>query len=398
MMVDDGTSAYLQDDGALASIDGSSDASYLLGDALGSVRGATDDAGSLTESADYNVFGSLRTGDALPLGYAGEQSDPSTGLMYLRARYLNSDSGRFISADTVQPNAPGTQGYNPYAYVGNSPTTWNDPSGHVVEAPPDVDTMFESIQVLLNQARAAYAYDVACAETVGGCAGIVATGWGLITQGNVRSVLTGFALAAAFAPLICVFESVAEMGLDGHIGWGGCLGKALKYMRVVAEYAPPITAPAPETQPARDSQPGSDPSPDPFSPPDPAPIPTAPTPSGGVCNVDQVGVEIPPARMAHILEEHGPASTSFRGQSPKGRFSHGESGIRNIVRHAIVLGYGKWQVSGSRCILNQALPYTNIGKDNANVPTSCVHVVTEGLTRPFSVWTAYPYPQAGCLP
>jgi len=32
----------------------------------------------------------------------------------------------------VQPNAPGTQGYNLYTYVANNPTTWVDPSGHEV--------------------------------------------------------------------------------------------------------------------------------------------------------------------------------------------------------------------------------------------------------------------------
>ena len=30
----------------------------------------------------------------------------------------------------MQPNAPGTQGYDAYAYVANNPTTWVDPSGH----------------------------------------------------------------------------------------------------------------------------------------------------------------------------------------------------------------------------------------------------------------------------
>ncbi|HVP04956.1 MAG TPA: RHS repeat-associated core domain-containing protein, partial [Dehalococcoidia bacterium] len=114
LLVDDGTNAYLQQDGALASIDSSGDPSYLLDDALGSVRGVTDDGGTLTAAADYNVFGSLRVGDTLPLGYTGEQADAETGLTYLRARYLDPAVGRFISADTVSPNAPGTQGFNGY--------------------------------------------------------------------------------------------------------------------------------------------------------------------------------------------------------------------------------------------------------------------------------------------
>jgi uncharacterized protein RhaS with RHS repeats len=33
----------------------------------------------------------------------------------------------------VVPNAPGTQGFNPYAYAANNPTSWTDPSGHAVK-------------------------------------------------------------------------------------------------------------------------------------------------------------------------------------------------------------------------------------------------------------------------
>jgi RHS repeat-associated protein len=135
LLVDDGTNAYLQQDGALASVDGSGEATYLLDDALGSVRGVTDDGGTLTAAADYNVFGSLRNGDSFALGFTGEQADAETGLTYLRARYLDPAVGRFISADTVSPNAPGTQGFNGYAYVADNPASWVDPTGNL----PDVD-------------------------------------------------------------------------------------------------------------------------------------------------------------------------------------------------------------------------------------------------------------------
>ena len=53
----------------------------------------------------------------------------ATGLIYLRARALDPSLGRFLSADSVIPNAPGSQGYNLYAYVANNPTTRVDPSG-----------------------------------------------------------------------------------------------------------------------------------------------------------------------------------------------------------------------------------------------------------------------------
>ena len=71
---------------------------------------------------------------ALSLGYTGELTDPSTGFVDLRARELDPTLGRFLSADTVQPNAPGSQGYNLYAYVANNPTTWTDPSGTTLKA------------------------------------------------------------------------------------------------------------------------------------------------------------------------------------------------------------------------------------------------------------------------
>ena len=63
------------------------------------------------------------TGTSLSLGFTGELTDPSTGFVDLRARELDPTLGRFLSADTVQPNAPGSQGYNLYAYVANNPTT-----------------------------------------------------------------------------------------------------------------------------------------------------------------------------------------------------------------------------------------------------------------------------------
>jgi RHS repeat-associated protein len=135
-LVDDGTNAYLSPDGVQAAIDGSGTTSYPLDDALGSVRGLTDSSGGLTGSTDYDAFGAVRaqTGSTLPLGFTGELTDPTTGFLDLRARDLDPALGRFLSRDSVSPNAPGSQGYNPYAYVANNPTTWVDPSGHKSEA------------------------------------------------------------------------------------------------------------------------------------------------------------------------------------------------------------------------------------------------------------------------
>ncbi len=62
------------------------------------------------------------------LGFAGEYTDPN-GLVHLRARPYDPGSGRFLAMDPVQPGSPGTTGWQYYAYAGNNPTTWTDPSG-----------------------------------------------------------------------------------------------------------------------------------------------------------------------------------------------------------------------------------------------------------------------------
>ncbi|OGO09483.1 MAG: hypothetical protein A2Y61_07925 [Chloroflexi bacterium RBG_13_60_13] len=135
-MVDDGTSAYLHTDGIAAEIDDADEPTYTLEDGLGSVRGLTDDGGTLAGTVDYDVFGQVRatSGASSVFGFTGEQFDSETDFTFLRARYLDPRLGRFLSMDSVQPNAPGTQGYNPYAYVANNPTTWVDPSGHLIQA------------------------------------------------------------------------------------------------------------------------------------------------------------------------------------------------------------------------------------------------------------------------
>jgi RHS repeat-associated protein len=132
-VVDDGTTAYLHDvTGNLVSIDGSGIPTYPLQDVLGSVRLSVDDAGSALGTREWDAWGTLRTsaGSSYGFGWAGEQYDASSDLVYLRARSYSPGTASFLSRDTVQPNAGGTTGYNPYAYAGGDPVTFTDPSGH----------------------------------------------------------------------------------------------------------------------------------------------------------------------------------------------------------------------------------------------------------------------------
>jgi RHS repeat-associated protein len=105
---------YLWGHGPIGRIDANSIATYAHQDGLGSVRLITDATGAVVGSSAYDAFGAQRATSGVPyrLGYTGEQLDAETGFVYLRARYLDPALGRFTAADTVQPNAHGTQGYN----------------------------------------------------------------------------------------------------------------------------------------------------------------------------------------------------------------------------------------------------------------------------------------------
>src|SRR4030043_410776 len=56
--------------------------------------------------------------------YAGHESQNlKTGLTYMKARWMDPETGRFISPD------PAKDGLNWFVYAGNNPTTMVDPSG-----------------------------------------------------------------------------------------------------------------------------------------------------------------------------------------------------------------------------------------------------------------------------
>ncbi|RLC76139.1 MAG: hypothetical protein DRJ03_20160 [Chloroflexi bacterium] len=105
---------------------------YQHGDALGSVRQLTDEAGGVRQARGYSPFGvpTYAAGQSAgSFGFAGEQYDPASGLIYLRARYYDPTVGRFLTRDTYPALAPVPQSLHRYVYCGNDPVNRTDPSG-----------------------------------------------------------------------------------------------------------------------------------------------------------------------------------------------------------------------------------------------------------------------------
>lgn len=62
-------------------------------------------------------------------GYTGEMWDEETNLLYLRARYYEPETGRFLSRDTYEGSLRNPLTKNKYIYVQNSPVNLVDHSG-----------------------------------------------------------------------------------------------------------------------------------------------------------------------------------------------------------------------------------------------------------------------------
>ncbi len=108
-------------------------ASFYGYDDHGSVRYLTDAAGNVTDLYDYDPFGNLiQQGGNTPnlYLYAGEQFDPDLQLYYLRARYLNPDTGRFWTRDPFEGFLDDPPSLNGYLYANSDPVNNWDPSGY----------------------------------------------------------------------------------------------------------------------------------------------------------------------------------------------------------------------------------------------------------------------------
>ena len=121
-------SGYLNIDEPLAMLR-SGVTSYYEADGLGSVTSLTNAAGSVAQTYAYDSFGNLTTSNGSLVNsfqYTGREFDSETALYFMRARYLDPKTGRFISEDPLRFEGKEPSFYN---YVGNSPANYVDPSG-----------------------------------------------------------------------------------------------------------------------------------------------------------------------------------------------------------------------------------------------------------------------------
>ena len=104
----------------------------------------------VTDTYNYDAYGILlkKTGttenDYL---YTGEQYKESTGLYYLRARYMSPETGTFISMDSYAGSLDNPVSLHKYLYANANPVMYTDPTGY---SPIQENVIVQGMKSILN--------------------------------------------------------------------------------------------------------------------------------------------------------------------------------------------------------------------------------------------------------
>lgn len=118
--------------GPIAVIDKDGNRITILSDVRGSTIGALSSLDGSVATTGYLPFGESSAGGSAALGpwrFTGQRFDPDSGYYYYKSRTYDPAVGMFL-----QPDPLGfVDGLNLYAYVGNDPINFVDPSGLAAE-------------------------------------------------------------------------------------------------------------------------------------------------------------------------------------------------------------------------------------------------------------------------
>jgi len=129
-------------------------------DGAGTVRQLTNSAGTITDTYDYDAFGNeVNHTGSTPNNYLyrAEQYDSDLGLYYLRARYYNPLTGRFLSRDPEDGQAKDSASLHKYLYADGDPINGIDPMGR-----EDLITNLVQIAKVIVKVEAARNFAIFC--------------------------------------------------------------------------------------------------------------------------------------------------------------------------------------------------------------------------------------------
>jgi RHS repeat-associated protein len=157
---------------------------WLHGDHLGSASLITTNAGATSGQLRYDPYGQRRVASGniwTEYTFTDQRQELSVGLMDYDARLYSPLLARFISPDSLIPNAYNILDHNRYAYVRHNPLKYTDPTGHWVESAIDIALIGYDVYDI-SQNGLNWENGVSLAANVVGLIVPVATGLGAITR------------------------------------------------------------------------------------------------------------------------------------------------------------------------------------------------------------------------
>jgi RHS repeat-associated protein len=161
-------------------------------DGHNSVRYLTDLNAQVTDTYDYDAFGNLTARAGATLNnylFTGEQFDPDLNLYYLRARYHNTDTGRFWSMDSFEGADGDPKSLHKYTYCGNDPVGCFDPSGHWTLSEV-MTTVWIGSKIAFGLFSSAYDFKKGSDELRKGNVGAALSSYAFGTAGLIGTVLS----------------------------------------------------------------------------------------------------------------------------------------------------------------------------------------------------------------
>jgi RHS repeat-associated protein len=195
-------------------------ARFYGADGHGNVRYLTDAVAQITDTYNYEAFGTLLqqfgTTDNHYL-FTGEQFDPELDLYYLRARYQNTDSGRFWTLDSFEGFQEDPGSLHKYTYAANCPVSLLDRSGN-----------YSVAETTLASAMWAPAREIFGAIT-GALSGSLIAGYDSILHGKVSNQEIAQAMTIGFEEGARIGAFLGGVSAFGAVGAFGASAVGLIY-------------------------------------------------------------------------------------------------------------------------------------------------------------------------
>ncbi len=128
---------YIYGEGLLSQIDAQNNRRFYHYDPTGNALALTNSSQAITDRYAYTPYGTVTEQGSTtnPFRYSGRWGvmDDGNGLNYMRARYYQPETRRFLSLDALEGDVKDPQTLNRYAYVKGNPIMGVDPSGRISE-------------------------------------------------------------------------------------------------------------------------------------------------------------------------------------------------------------------------------------------------------------------------